>query len=60
MGRYLALGLATRIKIDKDNRRSYSEDIKISKEKDKILKDMNDIIDTSKYEITYKKDCIYL
>lgn len=64
MGRYLALGLVTKIQIErgKDNWGLYSEDIKISKEKDKILKDMNNIIDTSKYKIKYKKeeDSIYL
>lgn len=62
MGRFLALGVATRIQIEKSED-AWRFDIKsINILKNKILKDMENIIDISKYEITYEKeeDCLCL
>lgn len=61
MGRYIALGIPTKIEITKsyDNWGNIAN-IDLIKDKDNIIKDLNTLLDTSKFEIEYSEDSIVL
>lgn len=60
MGRYLAVGIVTSIVMKKKNGWESSEKFNVFENKDDILKDLNNMIDTSKYECIYENDYIAL
>ncbi len=60
MGRYLATGISTSIVIKKKDGWESSEEFNVLENKDDILKDLNNMIDVSKYECIYGNDYITL
>ncbi len=60
MGRYLAAGIATSIVMKKKDGWESSEKFNVFENKDDILKDLNNMIDVSKYECIYGNDYIIL
>lgn len=60
MGRYLAVGISTSIVIKKKYGWESSEKFNVLENKDDILKDLNNMIDVSKYECIYDNDYIVL
>ncbi len=60
MGRYLAVGIATSIVMKKKDGWESSEKFNVLENKDDMLKDLNNMIDVSKYECIYGNDYIVL
>jgi len=62
MGRYLAVGVSTTIKITKTKNEwgNFEENIDLEKEKNNILQELNKLLDVSKYKVKYDDKRIYL
>lgn len=60
MGRYLALGIATTIYVEKNKNSLYSsKNFNLNKNKNKIINEMNKFLDMSKYHCVENVDSLY-